>query len=452
MEMEARLSSESTSSTSSTNSTTRMDSRESRRSWLYAVIYAIQRPFRVLNSVKISATPVSTRLTREGFQVVFMAAFALLGAVLQDVNLLIILAGALLGLLLIQWRVCGKTLHGLTTQRRLPRSMSARRSFEIELSISNPKRWLGSWLVLAQDRMVFLSRNETATPVSQGIGLLYGSIPPKSSRVQKYRCIVERRGKYQFLGIELTTRFPMGLMRGILPPKSAESFIVQPLIGRLLPSWGGLFDVHNSSAKQRRTKSTSDEGDFFGLRAYRAGDSPRWIHWRSSARRDELVVKQFQREDSRELVILLDLFRTPQSGKEVVDAIANHEDLAVEFVATIVSQIASSNSGVITVAIADAEPVIASRVQSRSTGSGMLDRLGVATHGEGEEIFAALQLLEKDFRRIEHLIVVSTRPRIDLLQQSGESGAVVFWRSLTWLDAAAGDLTKYFARGEQQTP
>src|SRR5690606_20624627 len=39
------------------------------------------------------------------------------------------------------------------------------------------------------------------------------------------------------------------------------------------------------------------------LRAYRAGDPPRTIAWKHSARRDTLVVREFERAEGRELVL-----------------------------------------------------------------------------------------------------------------------------------------------------
>lgn len=415
------------------------------RTWLRTLL---NWPLGVFRSAKNAAPPVSTRFTREGMQVLFMAIFVLLGAILRDVNLLIVLAGTLLATLLIQWRVCAKTLNGLSTYRRLPRSMHARRAFEIELAITNTKRWLGAWLVLAQDRMKRVSSDTAGTGISQGISLLYQSITPDSTRVQRYRCVMERYGKYEFLGTELTTRFPFGLLRGILPHKGGDTFIVQPALGKLLPSWLELFGVKSYGAKQRQARALSDEGEFFGLRAYRHGDSPRWIHWRSSARRDELVVKQFQQADSRELVVLLDLFSTTNPNQVSTELNPVHTELAVEFVATLVNHFAGSNFGVITVAIADAEPTIASRIQSRSQGSGLLDRLALSHSGGPQQIEVALNLLERDFRRIENLLVVSTRPRAAFESQEQQDSGIVFWRSMTWLDVSAGDLTRYFVPAE----
>lgn len=411
----------------------------------------ISTPFRLARNARRATTPVNVRLTREGWQFLFMVCFVILGAVLRDVNLLVILAGTLLALLLIQWRVCSKSVYGLIPYRRLPRAMQARKDFEIELSISNPKRWLGSWLVLAQDRIVFKPTDASSPQVSQSISVLFQSVPPQSNRTQKYRCRVQRRGNYQFLGTEISTRFPLGLMRGILPAVGDGGFVVQPAIGKLLPGWLELFDSKITGVKQRKSRSLSDEGDFFGLRAYHPGDSPRWIHWRSSARMNELEVKQYQKADSREFVVVLDLFSPGELSRAGRELQSKMEDLAVEYVASIATQIASSNSSILTVAIADAHPTVALRIQNRGQNGALLDRLGTAHAGERDGLPKALELLEREYRRIEKLVIVSTRPRPSAFQRStddaqpgGAGHSIVFWKSIVWLDATRGELHPYF--------
>jgi uncharacterized protein (DUF58 family) len=413
-------------------------------SWLFS-------PWRLLRSAKRAATPVTTRLTREGWQFAFMVAFVVLGAVLRDVNLLVILAGTLLALLLIQWRVCSKSLYGLTLYRKLPRSIQARKDFEIELTVTNPKRWLGAWLVFAQDRIIHTPFRPVSKQVSQSIGLLFSSVPAGSCRTQRYRCNVQHRGNYDFLGSEITSRFPLGLMRGILPIKSVGSFTVQPAMGKLLPGWVELFDGKITGFKHRKSRSISDEGEFFGLRAYHPGDSPRWIHWRSSARMNDLMVKQFQRTDSRELVIVLDLHSPSTSKKDAFEAYCRAEDLAVEFVASIAQSVATSNYAVLTVAIADHDPTLALRIQTRGQNTALLDRLGIAHGAEIDTLPKTLDLLEREYRRIENLIVVSTRSKqLGLPVHNPEDSAknvpssVVFWRRVVWLDSSQDDLSRFF--------
>ena len=47
-------------------------------------------------------------------------------------------------------------------------------------------------------------------------------------------------------------------------------------------------------------------GDFHSLRDYVDGDEPRTIHWRASARSEELKVRQHSVEGLRRCVVLLD--------------------------------------------------------------------------------------------------------------------------------------------------
>ena len=123
-------------------------------------------------------------------------------------------------------------------------------------------------------------------------------------------------------------------------------------------------------------------------------------------------------------------------------------ELAVEFVATLVNHIALTNFGIITVAIADSQPTIASRIQSRSQSSGLLDRLAIAHCDEDDKIETALGMLEREFHRVENLLVVSTRSRDSHHARDPSNAPIVFWRSMNWLDVGAGNITKYFAPSE----
>ncbi|MFN7874669.1 MAG: DUF58 domain-containing protein [Pirellula sp.] len=429
--------------------------------------YYLLSPIRQFRSMRRIATPVTTRLTREGWQFSFMIGFVILGAVVRNVNLLVILAGTMLGFLIIQWRVSARSIYGVSARRKLPRNMQARKPFDVEIAVSNPKRFLGAWWVVVEERITPQTQLSLVSGSAQTIGMLFASLPPRSTRIQRYQCLAPKRGEYQLLGMEITTRFPLGLMKGILPPTGGDLIIVQPALGKLLPGWTDLFETKRSGARHRQARSISDEGEFFGLRTYRPGDSPRLIHWRSSARLGELMVKQFQRTETREFVILLDL--PPQSRKlngsgdkstTSQDANDDHdEDIAVEFVASIAQHVCASNHAVLTVAIADRKETLALRVQTRTQIHALHERLGLAKSGEESTLIKALQLLEREVRHVDHLLVVSTRPQPttfasrdgfhDTTGLASESkdprdSAIVFWRHLTWINVANKELSPYF--------
>jgi uncharacterized protein (DUF58 family) len=248
----------------------------------------------------------------------------------------------------------------------------------------------------------------------------------------------------------MTTRFPLGLMRAFLPQKNSMHLIVQPALGKLAPNWNELFRKRDSGNRQRQVRTMSDEGDFFGLRAYRAGDSKRWIHWRSSARRDELVVKQFQQPESQELVILLDLHSDRTNDEASTKQYLAAEDVAVEFVATLVHHITSNNIGSVTVAISDATPTLAPRVSAKSQAYYLQERLATA-HSQSESLLGeTLTLLEREHRTVDHLLVISTRAMPEHFVDSKKASAETlgtshaFWRSLRWIDVHSSETSRYF--------
>lgn len=56
-----------------------------------------------------------------------------------------------------------------------------------------------------------------------------------------------------------------------------------------------------------RSGAAGQRGEYRGLRPYRPGDDPRDVHWRSSARLREPVVREYERDRSQALWICLEL-------------------------------------------------------------------------------------------------------------------------------------------------
>ena len=99
--------------------------------------------------------------------------------------------------------------------------------------------------------------------------------------------------------------------------------------------------VSDPATRQRKIARASvtivpaQQVEYHGLRGYRSGDSPRWIHWRTSARRGELMVKEFEHQNEQDLAILIDpwLPRTKASAEQretIEQAISFAATLCVE--------------------------------------------------------------------------------------------------------------------------
>jgi uncharacterized protein (DUF58 family) len=55
----------------------------------------------------------------------------------------------------------------------------------------------------------------------------------------------------------------------------------------------------------------SGEPEFHGVREYRQGDNPRWIHWRRSARTGQLVIREHTVVHDSQLIVVLDPWPSP---------------------------------------------------------------------------------------------------------------------------------------------
>jgi len=106
-------------------------------------------------------------------------------------------------------------------------------------------------------------------------------------------CIVldvpsEQRGWLALGRVEIASRYPLGLLRAWAYLRNDTRCLVYPTPRGALPLPGGASRTGDDGG------SGAGVDDFAGLRGYVAGDSLRSIHWKASARSDDLLVKKLQ--------------------------------------------------------------------------------------------------------------------------------------------------------------
>jgi uncharacterized protein (DUF58 family) len=103
------------------------------------------------------------------------------------------------------------------------------------------------------------------------------------------------------LDVELSD--PLGLARSMTTIADTDEVIVAPRAYLLdMPHLGQGALGNELLAKARRL----GPGEFHGLREYAAGDEPRTIHWKSSARSDSLMVKEHTVEGLHRCTVVFD--------------------------------------------------------------------------------------------------------------------------------------------------
>jgi uncharacterized protein (DUF58 family) len=352
-----------------------------------------------------------TTVCREGWYYLVIVALVLVGAVSKEVNLLLILAGMLLGSLLLNWRAVRAALNGLKIERQLPSRLCAGDVLSVNLSLTNTRRRLGSWGVVVEEQIQRESvadrgkNNHHQPPLRPSV--LFPYVEAGQSRKGVYRGRLPERGRYRFGPLRLSTRFPFGLFSRTITAGEPETLIVLPRLGRLTEGWTSR-RLEAFAGTQRRQRP-GVEGDFYGVREWRGGDGRRLIHWRSSARLGRLVVRQFERPRTRDVAVVLDLWQPEHPAAED----AENAELAVSFVATVLADVCRKSGSNVYLGLTNAGPECVGGPASPATLQGLMERLATA---ESRSDHALPALLAHALPRIAadtEIVLVSTRP-VDL--------------------------------------
>jgi uncharacterized protein (DUF58 family) len=345
------------------------------------------------------------RLRREGWYYVCVLAFIIGGAALRQVNLLVVLAGLMVGPLIFNWRLVAAIIRQLSVKRRLPRRISAGDLLLVDLTLTNPRRRLDSWMVLVEDTIALEGASGRAARIQ--VETAFPHVAAGESRRQTYRCRLPRRGRYQFGPLKITSRFPLGLVQADTQVKALDTLVVCPRLGRLTAAWRMLIESERAGAQRSQRQRGLVEGEFYGLRDWRAGDTRRWIHWRTSARRQALAVRQFERQRNRDVMLLVDLWMPSEAKADQEDNV----ELAVCLAATAVVELCKRGGSRLTFAASGASRGRQSATTSQVFMHEVLEQLAVVKGGESAELALELgdSLLESAAGA--RAIVVSTRPR-----------------------------------------
>ena len=207
-------------------------------------------------------------------------------------NLLYLLLGWLLSFIIASGILSEQTLRDLVVVRRPPPRVHAGEPFLMEVVIKNGKPKRASYSIEVEDLM-------GRTPIDKRCYFL--KIPEAKSQRTSYRHTFVRRGLYTLTGYRLATKFPFALFRKSRDVDAPLEVLVHP---------ARVAVPRPPSRTATRGDAIADRlgrrGEFFGLRERRIGDDRRDIHWKSSARTGRLLVREYEDELARRVVICVD--------------------------------------------------------------------------------------------------------------------------------------------------
>ena len=241
--------------------------------------------------------PRTLRPTRAGwffFLITFGVGFAALNT---GNNLLYLVLSLMLAFLVLSGVLSESALRGISVRRRLPRELFAETSCSVGLEITNRQRHVASFAIVVEDQAA-----EEDAPERQVGRSFVLRVGPGQTEIRAYRLRPARRGPIRFSGFRVSTRFPFGLFSKALTLEQLDRALVYPALEALrAPAHFGA----RREAGEGISDARGEGSEAAGLRDYRAGDALRRIHWRSSLRRGDLVVRDVERERESEVEVRL---------------------------------------------------------------------------------------------------------------------------------------------------
>lgn len=204
-------------------------------------------------------------------------------------------------------------VSGLSVTRRGPERAEEGATIVFVVEVAN-RGWLPRFMVELVDRLPFVGATEG--PVTHGektLGVV-AHVPGGGKRRFEVPVLCEKRGFYRLGPVGLASSFPLGLAEGrVQRNDGVQDLTIYPDIFNIvaLPLHGAPSQIHRGGYL---LPEGAGAAEFSGLREYRRGDNPRHIHWPTTARLNELMIKEFEPLASACLYIVLDQSQAANVG------------------------------------------------------------------------------------------------------------------------------------------
>ncbi|MFD0532659.1 DUF58 domain-containing protein [Actinomadura luteofluorescens] len=197
-----------------------------------------------------------------------------------------------------------RTRYRLACARRLePARLPVGHESRVDLRLENVSR-LPSGLLMVEDRVPYALGGRARFVLER--------IEPHAFRELGYRIRSDVRGRYRVGPLTVRLADPFGMVELVRSFSLSDTLTVTPTIvplppGRLSGAWTGGGD------SVARAVSAAGEDDV-APREYRHGDDLRRVHWRSTARHGELMVRREEQHFQSSGTLFLDTRRSAHWG------------------------------------------------------------------------------------------------------------------------------------------
>jgi len=366
------------------------------------------RNLRRLNRLRV-------KLPREGIAYLGIMSVLLVGALLGHSNMLMLVFAMMAGPFILNGWITYSLLKRNRVRRIVPRRAMAGELISVEIEVENRKAFLSTWLATVHDRIVRGRQQLEGT-------VLFTRIPPANMRRGYYQMRLYERGEYRLGPIRLATRFPLGLVERSQSFESTQEILIHPRVGRLTSRWKKEHRLASELTQRPRAHKGAFDDDFHRIREYFPGDNPSAVHWRTSARRNEIMVREYHQSRDQHMAVFLDLWQPVHPAGVHRDQV----EYAISFAATVcVEHLKQSREARLWLWVSGRDVTCWEAKRGTSTIDSVLDMLALVQAGPSERLgqmfYEGLPTLPPNVRT---LVITTRRDALSEVEQESRLDAL----------------------------
>ena len=247
----------------------------------------------LVQRMRYLATRRSIRITSEGTRFLLFTVGIGVAAINTGNNLFYLLLAMMMSLIVISGLLSELCLRRLEFHRHVPDLITANDPTTVTLSVTNRNTYFPSFSLRLFD---------VAGGQDVDRGLFVNHLPAQRSLLLSYPLLATARGWISLTAVKAETLFPFGLfLKRALYPVEAKILVGPPIKPLSLRFVEDLVNEGQGLSLPRRGHGTQ----LYNLRLYQPGDDSRNIHWMTTARTAQLIVRETEAEDQRQITVIL---------------------------------------------------------------------------------------------------------------------------------------------------
>ncbi len=141
-----------------------------------------------------------------------------------------------------------------------------------------------------------------------------------------------RRGRFETTPMSVIAGYPFGLVNYAVAAEPADAIVVLPRLGAvdgaMLRRWLIRVGAGDNFSRRPVRRQSTQAADVRGVRGYRPGDSPRDIHWRTTAKHGELMVREYDSVEPLDLLLVVEPYAPARATPAELAAVEATFELA----------------------------------------------------------------------------------------------------------------------------